>query len=142
MIPDRLQYVLDFFGTTKKVTESGPSDPVFITKIHQQYKKIMGGGILERYYFSYPRIWNSYFVGRSAYQAFWNCGIWKVANLRHLKLGSLIFWIYEFEKMEIEIWQFTLYNFGNLNMQIWNNETFQFWKLKFWQFQNLKFGKL
>ena len=32
MIPDRLQFFLDFFGTTNNVTKYGPSNPVSITK--------------------------------------------------------------------------------------------------------------
>ena len=39
MIPDRLQYFLDDFWNDQKFTKSGPSDPVFITKILQNYSR-------------------------------------------------------------------------------------------------------
>ena len=55
----------NIFGTTKNVAKSGPSDPVFITKILQKYKK--DGSILEKSDFSYLRIWNSENIGRYVY---------------------------------------------------------------------------
>ena len=40
MIPHRLQYFLSIFRTTKKTTKSGPSKPVFITKIPEDIQEI------------------------------------------------------------------------------------------------------
>ena len=49
MIPDRLQYFLDDFWNFENFTESGPMDPVFITKLLQKiYEK--DGNILNKYY--------------------------------------------------------------------------------------------
>ena len=42
MITDRLQYFLEHFWIDNKSTKSGPSDPVFITKILQKYKRNYG----------------------------------------------------------------------------------------------------
>ena len=42
MIPDRLQYFLKHFWNDQKLTNYGPSDPVFITKILQQIQERYG----------------------------------------------------------------------------------------------------
>ena len=42
MIPDRLQYFLEHFWIAQKSTKSGPSEPVFITKILQTIQENMG----------------------------------------------------------------------------------------------------
>ena len=58
MIPDLLQYFLDYFWNFGFFNKYGPVDPVFITKILQ---KIQGnhGNILEQYNFHTSTFWNS-----------------------------------------------------------------------------------
>ena len=50
MIPDRLQYFLNMFGSTENVTKSGPSEPVVITKILQKMQE-QYGNVLEHLIF-------------------------------------------------------------------------------------------
>ena len=98
------------------MTDPGPSDPIFITKLLLKYKKSWKHPWT--YYF---RIWESEIVivleGRCTYLMFW------FAELAILRLWQ--FWTCNFEVWKIanlRIWQL-----GNFKVQIWTCEN---WKTK------------
>ena len=102
------------FGTTKKVTKSGPSDPVIITKILQ--KRI--GNILK----------NIMFVSESLKH--WNC--WKVCA--PICLNCFPFWKLESLKFEnLNLWNM------NWKLKVWRIWNVENWSFKLWKLEKLKF---
>ena len=93
------------FGTTKKLTKSGPSDPIFITKILKRIQENDGRIIEKLHHLSYLRIRNSENVGRCAYLTFVEIESWEfevfenfkivTLGILNLKFGDLDLLIYE-----------------------------------------------
>ena len=122
-------------GTTKNVTKSRPSDPVFITKILQKIQEHLK-----------EQPWNILFLH------IWEYEILKVLEglctrlFEILKSETLKTWIFEmfnFEKWTFGNWTFETWQFGGCFLEMWNFENSKIgkWELTIWKLRNYNFWK-
>ena len=101
------------FGTTKSVTKSGPSEPVFITKILQKIQE-NHGGILEQYcIFTYENM------------KLWKCWTVRVPNFfMFYNLKMLKSWTFRDERVEFDLLLNETLKFEKPQFGTWRHQSF------------------
>ena len=139
MIPDRLQFLLMIFGTSKNRPNMDPRTPYFSPNYFQMCKKIWEH--LRNTLFSYMRIRHSESFGGFSYWTSRIFGMWNVEGLK--------FWIREIEMCISEIEANHLVrvtpgsqearqqqNIWNWKNEVWEINIWIIWNLKTWKMEN------